>query len=372
MGIIFLVMIMIQSLTKHNITINTDYDRGKVTVPVVYSGDYLRNEMLDLNLARLCCTLCCASYNEETIKDALKSAEFSSIRTYYTEPTENSASFAVGKRDKNIFVIFRGTEGAEWYNNFRTGLEDTHRGYYETAEAIMPLLREYIESDCYLLFTGHSRGGALSNLISSQLIRRGRENVFAYTFGCPNITTREDVYSKRFRNIHNFVYEDDFITHCPLPEWGYSRYGSTVKFRNSEIKIDKLKQAYKELTGIDYLTFKDCKEDVENFTDTALRLASNPYEYYNKGYLVDEDYMTLYDYFQTICDLMSDKKSFNAGITLLATKLSAFAPISNFLVSGIDIPKFISQGSGENSCAMFAHSCLNYLCLLNTQKIKAP
>lgn len=363
---------MIENLTKHNITFSTDYAKNSMTIPVVYSGDYLHNEMLDINLARLCCTLCCASYNEENIVNAFRSSGFQKIRTYYTEPSENSASFAVARRDNNLFVVIRGTEGAEWYNNFRTGLEDIHQGYYETVENLKPLLNEYIESDCRILFTGHSRGGALCNLISAELIRRGRKNVFAYTFGSPNVTTRDDVFSRRYSNIHNFVYEDDFVTHCPLSEWGYSRFGSTIKFRNYEVNKDKLKKAFKSLTNLDYITFSDCKEDISNFTDTALRLASNTYEYYNKGYLVDEDYMTLYDYFQTICDLFVDNDAFSAGITLLATKLSAFAPISNFLVSGIEITKFISQGSGENSCAMFAHSCLNYLCLLNTQKIKAP
>ena len=168
------------------------------------------------------------------------------------------------------------------------------------------------------------------------------------------------------------MYEDDFITHCPLREWGYSRYGNTIRFKTSEINYKKLKKAFKELTDTDFVTFKDCGEEVDTFIDTSLRLASNPYEYYNKGYLVDESYLTLYDYFQTICDIFTDKNSFDAGITLLATKLSAFAPISNFLVSGIDIPSLISQGNAESSCAMFAHSCLSYLCLLNTQKIKAP
>ncbi len=372
MGILILVINMIENLTRHNIKFKADYTNRAIKIPVIYSDDYLRNEMLDLNLARLCCTLCCAGYNEEDIVGAFKDIEFNSIRTYYTEPKENTASFAVAKRDKNIFVVIKGTHGEEWYNNFRTGLEDTHQGYYETVEYLKPMLREYIESDCNILFTGHSRGGALCNLLSAELIKSGRKNVFAYTFGCPNVTTKDDVFSKKFRNIHNFVYEDDFITHCPLAEWGYSRYGSTVKFKNQEVRKDKLKKAFKELTNLDYQTFADCGEDVSNFTDTALRLASNPYEYYNKGYLVDEDYMTLYDYFQTICDLFVDNDAFSAGITLLATKLSVFAPISNFLVSGIDITQFISQESGNGSCAMFAHCCENYLCLLNTQKIKAP
>lgn len=363
---------MIENLTKYNINLRAEFGKENMTVPVVYSDDYMGNEMLDLNLAKLCCTLCCCSYDENILTKAFNDAEFTDIKAIYTTPAENTASLCVARKENNVFIVIRGTEGEEWYNNFRTGIEDTHQGYYDTVNFLKPLLKDYIQSDCRLLFTGHSRGGALSNLLASQLIKSGRENVFAYTFACPNITTKDEVYSHRFRNIHNFVYEDDFITHCPLREWGYSRYGNTIRFKTSEINYKKLKKAFKELTDTDFVTFKDCGEEVDTFIDTSLRLASNPYEYYNKGYLVDESYLTLYDYFQTICDIFTDKNSFDAGITLLATKLSAFAPISNFLVSGIDIPSLISQGNAKNSCAMFAHSCLSYLCLLNTQKIKAP
>lgn len=372
LGILLRVIEMIENLTKHNISFTTEYCKNNMTVPVVYSDDYLRNEMLDLNLARLCCTLCCCSYDENILKKALTDAEFTHIKAIYTTPKENTASLCIARKGKNVFIIIRGTEGEEWYNNFRTGMEDTHQGYYDTVKFLKPLLNDYIQSDYRLLFTGHSRGGALSNLLASDLIKSGRENVFAYTFASPNVTTKDEVYSHRFCNIYNFVYEDDFITHCPLREWGYNRYGNTIRFKTQEINYKKLKKSFKELTGIDFVTFRDCGEMVDTFIDTALRLASNPYEYYNKGYLVDESYLTLYDYFQTICDVFTDNNSFDAGITLLATKLSSFAPISNFLVSGIDIPSLLSQGNAENSCAMFAHSCLTYLCLLNTQKIKAP
>lgn len=363
---------MIECLTKHNIKLNAEFGKENMTVPVVYSDDYMGNDMLDLNLAKLCCTLCCCSYDENILKKAFKDAEFTDIKAIYTTPTENTASLCTARKGNNVFIVIRGTEGEEWYNNFRTGIEDTHQGYYDTVNYLMPLLKEQINSGYRLLFTGHSRGGALSNLLASRLIKSGRENVFAYTFACPNITTKDEVYSHRFRSIYNFVYEDDFITHCPLREWGYNRYGNTIRFKTSEINYKKLKKAFKELTDTDFVTFKDCGEEVDTFIDTALRLASNPYEYYNKGYPVDESYLTLYDYFQTICDVFTDKNSFDAGITLLATKLSPFAPISNFLVSGIDLPSMLSQGNAENSCAMFAHSCLSYLCLLNTQKIKAP
>lgn len=363
---------MIEILTKHNISFNTDFSNRQITVPVIYSRDYLSNELLDLNLARLCCTLCCAGYDEKEMIRAFQDGEFTEIKTFYTKNEENSASFAVAKRDNIYYVVIRGTRGEEWYNNFRTGVGDTHQGYYDTVCEILPVISKYAKGKNGLVLTGHSRGGALCNLLAAELIKDGRENIFAYTFACPNVTTKEEAYSKKFRNIHNFVYEEDFITHCPLEEWGYSRYGNTVVFRSREINYRKLKKTFNELTGMNFISFKDCNKNIDDFKDTALRLAASPYEYYNKGYLVDEEYISLYDYFLIICDLFNDKNTFEAGITLLATKLSEFAPISNFLVSGTEMTDFISQGGHQNSCGMFAHSCLTYLCLLDTQKIKAP
>jgi hypothetical protein len=362
---------MTEALTKYSITLYQDFCNQKITVPVVYCEDYLQNQLLDLNLARLCCSLCCASYNEEAVKSAFKECEFTEIRTYYySVPKEDSASLCVARRGDNIFIVFRGTEGEEWYSNFRTGLGDTHQGYAEAVESLMPVLREYINSNCNLLLTGHSRGGALANLLASQLIKQGRDNVFCYTFACPNVTVKGDVYSSRFSNIHNFIYEEDFIPNCPLSQWGYNRYGNSIVFKAQEINYEKLKKAFRNLTGERLLTFREYGKTISDFTDTALHLAGNPDEYYNKGYLVDEDYITLYDYFQTVCDLFNDKNSFEAGITLLATKLSEFAPITNFLITGINIPQLINQGNAQNSCAMYAHSALTYLCLLNTQKIR--
>ncbi|MBQ9674248.1 MAG: lipase family protein [Ruminococcus sp.] len=363
---------MTETLAKYNVTFYDGFCNKNITLPVVYSDDYLNNELLDLNLARLCCSLCSASYDEQSIKQAFNDCGFSQIRTYYGGNVENSASLCIAKRENNIFVVIRGTQGNEWYNNFKTGTSDTHQGYLQTVQNLLPLLKEYIKSNCRLLFTGHSRGGALSNLLAAGLINQGRDGVFAYTFASPNVTTDDDVYNKKFHNIYNFVYDDDFITHCPPSEWGYGRYGNTVNFRKNEINYPKLKKAFNELTGKDFLPFFECKQSVAQFIDTAIKLAASPEEYYNKGYLVDEEYLTLYDYFNIVCDIFTDNNGIDAGLKLLATNLSEFAPISDFLSSGIDVTQLLEQGNTQNSCAMFAHYCLTYLSLLNTQKIKVP
>ncbi len=348
---------------------DTIFDK-ELILPVVYSEDFLTNELLDINLARLCCSLCCTSFDEQALRLAFQNCGFENIKSYYGGDDSLGAAVCTAQRGKNVFAVIRGSMGREWYSNFDIGTAYTHQGYAEATRRIMPLFDRFAKENCRLLFTGHSRGGALANLIASRLLLKGRDEVYAYTFACPNVTTDDEVYNRRYRNIYNFAFEDDFITHCPPPEWGYGRYGNTVNFKNSEINFTRFRSAFKELTGREFVSFREHEESVTHFTDTINKLASNPEEYYLKKYLVDGEEMSLYDYFHTICDLFTQTDPADAGFRLLSTKLSEFAPLGDFLASGIDLLTLIEQGGIQNSCAMYAHSCLSYLCLLNTQKIK--
>ena len=113
---------MIETLSKYNVKFTDEYFNKEITIPVIYSDEYLKSKTLDLNLARLCCTFCCCSYDEEFMKKAFLDTEFTDIELLYFKPQENTASIAIAKRDNNVFIVIRGTLGEEWYNNFRTGL----------------------------------------------------------------------------------------------------------------------------------------------------------------------------------------------------------------------------------------------------------
>ena len=53
---------MIETLSKYNVKFTDEYFKKEITIPVIYSDEYLKSKTLDLNLARLCCTFCCCSY----------------------------------------------------------------------------------------------------------------------------------------------------------------------------------------------------------------------------------------------------------------------------------------------------------------------
>ena len=82
---------MIETLSKYNVKFTDEYFKKEITIPVIYSDEYLKSKTLDLNLARLCCTFCCCSYDEECMKKAFLDTEFTDIELLYFKPQENTA-----------------------------------------------------------------------------------------------------------------------------------------------------------------------------------------------------------------------------------------------------------------------------------------
>ena len=143
----------------------------------------------------------------------------------------------------------RGTYGSEWLSNFNFldseafAGESDHTGF-KTAEAeIEKDLEEYclrhgVTEDDKVLVTGHSRGGAVANLLAADLDFRAQADygpfalagIYAYTFAAPRVTTRgSDAQSPLYHNIFNVVNPTDLVARIPFAGWGYRRYGVTVE-----------------------------------------------------------------------------------------------------------------------------------------------
>ena len=169
-----------------------------------------------------------------------------------------------------ISVIIRGTNGTieEWSSNMDIG--DTrdfanntnhpewtasthHMGFDITSNRIMTAVSEYIENEIPYPYsvlshtywvTGHSRGGALANLVAAKLID-DNETVFAYTFAAPGTvvcsrcqsyefgeceqSTGCTAHAAKYNSIFNIVNEDDFIPYFPLKQWYFTLYGRTTQ-----------------------------------------------------------------------------------------------------------------------------------------------
>lgn len=213
------------------------------------------------------------SYNYDkagTVNGHIKSKKY--------ERSENSILYTIGHRrvemqdgdiQEQVIIVFRGTNGEEWYGNFDvTGKDDdTGSGYnpdiayhYSFQQAVndaMKSLAEYIEefglhkndtSGLSIVVTGHSRGAAAANMMAHELtdIRDGNtsgysasahisdfaayiiKSVYAYTFATPNVAAYDKIKSYgEYGNIFNYCFTDDFVPNLPLENWSWGKYGKT-------------------------------------------------------------------------------------------------------------------------------------------------
>lgn len=188
------------------------------------------------------------------LKDRLAQDGFRRFKKYnYDDPTENGATFNIASKKVNyhgkvrdlIVVAIRGTNNVEWKGNMN--LAESENGPFDEDESysflsgkkqIKNKLKEYCTEsdeaieDAMILITGHSRGGAIGNLLAADLTKNGLDggyidpdSVYAYLFAVPNCTRDAD---KRMDNIYNFCFSDDFVPGVPLKNyWNYDKNGTT-------------------------------------------------------------------------------------------------------------------------------------------------
>ena len=259
---------------------------GIVTTPVVLDDSWFAQDPDAYNhdLARTCVALCAvvnaesAFYGGKTEVDfaaeALGALGFTDVRTdsyakrsaasdevaaIFTGGTDVTAYVFAHKRLSDgrdlVFVGIRGTYGSEWLSNFnlKESAQSDHRGFDRAEREIRAGLAAYCDelgidpAESVLLVTGHSRGGAVANLLAAQLDAAAQEGetgqadegargegtfprggIYAYTFAAPNATQAEDAGDEAYANIFNVVNSTDLVPRLPLEAWGWHRYGVTV------------------------------------------------------------------------------------------------------------------------------------------------
>lgn len=173
-----------------------------------------------------------------------------------------------GKDRKELVVIsIRGTRGEmEWLSNFAMGQESeydfisewterqNHMGFDITANRIVEIVEEYMDrynvegDDVTFWITGHSRGGALANLVGKKLEDQNFDT-YTYAFATPNTTTDTNA-GNEYPSIFNIVNEDDLVPAIPSKEWGFSKYGQTLTVDMTK----SLKATFEEMVGHEYKT----------------------------------------------------------------------------------------------------------------------
>jgi len=165
---------------------------------------------------------------------------------YHDADEDNiSYTFAYKKFNENdvgIVVILRGTDYVEWRGNMKVWEDKKtetirHHSFQEANIKLQNAIKKYRDNTAALknknihcLITGHSRGAAVANLLAVDLSNGkicGIKSVVAYTFATPN--NRTDFNDKKYNNIFNFCFEDDFVPQVPLDTrfagWEYGKSG---------------------------------------------------------------------------------------------------------------------------------------------------
>lgn len=336
-------------------------------------------------LAKTAIVLSSSAYNVNVTNSNLKNLGFSQTENfnYDINYDEKAVGITFGVKVINdipvIAIILRGTLSREWYSNFDIGqnVEKTlvHKGFDDASRYAFEKLYEYEEKikvdsrNCKYFVTGHSRGGAVANLLSKKLIDiYGSESVYAYTFAAPNTTLDKNVHNSTYSGIFNFVNSEDFIAFVPLESWGFQKYGTTkylltdITDEKYEEKLEKVKTKYKKYRNRELKTYGGTKK-LEEFLKNAHKLAPTVKDYYHKKHEILGDEMSLYDFMETIAQLLNQEDLISNGLLILNCDDTDFKQIKDFMMIGMEEEPSLFMDY-DSSLISYTHSAESYLCYL--------
>ena len=271
-----------------------------------YSFDYSDDLFLEdannenLDIAQVSVGLAMAAYNKTTINYCLTAQMGFEIKDNYnydfipTFDNNDTVAYTIAHKKINGFDVYvvpiRGTYGnCEWLSDFNLGTGSEHTGFYKAANAVELSLMKVFKADkidnnkTIVLFTGHSRGAAVANILAGRFSTTGMELngtqvdiptdcIFGYTFACPAVSKNAKTSLK---NIYNYNNPGDLISELPLSSWGFKRYGIDKPLYTEKTKSAFL-HSFCSITGLKYLGENNATSFVE-----ALKLLAPTQKDYN-------------------------------------------------------------------------------------------
>lgn len=157
-------------------------------------------------------------------------------------------SYTSAKKTAIYLITIKGTSGDyEWFSNLKIGTSGDHEGFFNTAENIKKDVMDIVQEDAdkcgvkkddiILWFTGHSRGGAVANVIAGKIDDEKllpMDNVFCYCFATP-VVSRNLTKDQEYDNIYNYILNGDLIPSLGEPVWNYHRYGHEIRTLDDEM-----------------------------------------------------------------------------------------------------------------------------------------
>ncbi len=242
------------------------FGAGPGDVNTSWSDEWFLNDSVKYNkaLAAASITLSNATYDTDENNNPVSSSieemlikdgfDTSSIRSYnydysYTKSDNNIVAYTfasknIGSQASLIAVVIRGTtDPEEWRSNINlsNGADSDdatyHYGFYESEAKLNNDLTSYIDEiknsgnynteNLRFLVTGHSRGGAVADILAAQLNSSyGKDHIYAYTFGSPAVSV--DAGSTGYENIFNIINSKDIVARLTFTGRGFKRYGTDI------------------------------------------------------------------------------------------------------------------------------------------------
>ena len=249
--------------------------------------------------------VCTASYRyrSEVLDEVLGVFDGTDV-VAYTLATKRVRSRETGAEKELCVVAVRGSYGSEWLSNIKIENAEgdpDHLGFTLAAQEIVADLEERAAEldpgvERTYLFCGHSRGGAVANLLASYADAVGAlataEDVRAYTFAAPNCTSSEGARDAAYDNIFNVLGPSDLVPQLPLASWGYERYGHDVWLpavgeASSAALEDAMRASYLRTMGTACPVDAEDRAAVERFVARLAERVSSFDELVSPGGLVE-------------------------------------------------------------------------------------
>ncbi len=337
-----------------------------------------------LSTARNLEVLCLNSDNKQNLEAMFENEGYKNFR-YFENPQSTSynsgIAFGIGTKYENkqryVLVVFRASQGAEWHSNFHIGTGINHAGFLAASEFSVGCIDSYLEDfginskNAKIIFTGHSRGGAVANLTAKEYTdRENFQKVNAYTFASPNTTKSDTAQDTKYKNIYNIQNPEDFVCFLPLESWGYKKYGTTISLPTKEENLElyrKMERKFMSISGYPHVGYKNGHKDIEDFILCAENLAPEVRDYYENFISTPLGDITFYGYLEKVAELLSGQSSLSGGLFILSSYQSpSLYPLTEFLTEGMSFDNPQDCFDLTKSAINGGHAFETYLAWLDT------
>lgn len=199
---------------------------------------------------------------------------------------EGECSYCFATREMNGFYLVTVTQigigyNVEWADNVYLGESGDHAGLKMEAEYLLSALESYVTpylaKDVKILFTGYSKGAAVSSLAAKYLYQNpfdgfNKDHIYAYCFNGPLCS--EDPSNLPF--VHDIFNHEDFISSVIPSQYGLYHVGVMHDIGDPEHFAAYIQKHYPD-QDIPVFTPSEGFENVPNTTASLLSILLDPF-----------------------------------------------------------------------------------------------